>query len=368
MAEWFWGWARPTGKHWSIGSVAGTADPGNPGNNDSVRNGPPIRVPRLGEILVRTGHLSQEHLEEALRVQAELARQGIERRIGQVLLELGYIQPEHLELVVAEQQRWQEQLEAYNRQLEQEVAARTAQLQKALAELQELDQMKANFLATISHELRTPLSYITGYIPMVLEEELGPLTAAQKQALKSAMTGARRLTRLINDLLDFVSLDQRKLALFFEQVDVRDLIAEAVALCQEAADSRKVLLRTQVAEDVPPILVDRHSMGRALFHLVDNAVKFTPPGGWVEVRAFRTEEGTRVRLEVQDTGIGIDPAHQERIFERFYQVDASSTRRYGGTGLGLALVKLVVEAHNSQIKVESAPGKGAKFYCDLPIA
>ncbi|MGQ9594905.1 MAG: sensor histidine kinase [Anaerolineae bacterium] len=368
MAEKFWGWALPTGRHWSARPVAGTFDPGNPGSSDSVRHGPPIRVPRLGEILVRMGHLSQERLEEALRIQAELAQQGMERRIGQVLLDLGYIQPEHLELVVAEQQRWQEQLEAYNRQLEQEVATRTAELQKALAELQELDQMKANFLATISHELRTPLSYITGYIPMVLEEELGPLTAAQKQALKSAMAGAHRLTRLINDLLDFVSLDQRKLALFFEQVDIRDLIAEAVALCQEAADSRKVLLRTQVAEDVPPVLVDRHSMGRALFHLVDNAVKFTPPGGWVEVRAFRTEDGTRVRLEVQDTGIGIDPAHQERIFERFYQVDTSSTRRYGGTGLGLALVKLVVEAHHSQIKVESAPGKGAKFYCDLPTA
>ncbi|MBC7222660.1 MAG: hypothetical protein H5T59_00020 [Anaerolineae bacterium] len=317
---------------------------------------------------MRTGHLSQERLEEALRRQAELAEQGIERRIGQVLLEMGYIQPEHLELVVAEQQRWQEQLEAYNRQLEQEVAARTAELQKALAELRELDQMKANFLATISHELRTPLSYITGYIPMVLEGELGPLTVAQKQALKSAMSGANRLTRLINDLLDFVSLDQRKLALFFEQVDIRELIAEAVALCQEAADSRKVLVRTEVADDMPEVLVDRHSMGRAIFHLVDNAVKFTPPGGRVEIRAFPTEGGERVRLEVQDTGIGIDPAHQERIFERFYQVDGSSTRRYGGTGLGLALVKLVVEAHNSQIRVESAPGKGAKFYCDLPVA
>lgn len=347
--------------------MAGMADPGNSGQSDSVRNGPPIRVPRIGEILVRIGLLDEERLEEALRMQAELAQRGVERRIGQVLLDLGYIRPEHLELVVAEQQRWQEQLEAYNRQLEQEVAARTAELRKALAELQELDRMKANFLATISHELRTPLSYVTGYIPMVLEEELGPLTVAQKQALKSAMTGAHRLTRLINDLLDFVSLDQKKLALFFEQVDIGELIAEAVALCQEAADSRKVLIRTQVDAGVPPVLVDRHSMGRALFHLVDNAVKFTPPGGWVEVRALRTEDGARVRLEVQDTGIGIDPVHHERIFERFYQVDGSSTRRYGGTGLGLALVKLVVEAHGSQIKVESAPGKGAKFYCDLPI-
>jgi len=333
-----------------------------------MRSGPPIRVPRIGEILVRTGHLRLERLEEALSRQEELAERGVERRIGQVLLDMGYIQPEHLELVVAEQQRWQEQLEIYNRQLEQEVAARTAELQRALVELQELDELKANFLATISHELRTPLSYITGYIPMVLEGELGTLTAAQQQALKSAMSGASRLTRLINDLLDFVSLDQRKLALFFEQVDVRELISEAVALCEDSASSRKVQIRSKVAEEVPEVLVDRHSMGRALYHLVDNAVKFTPAGGRVDVEAHLSEDGRHVRLLVRDTGIGIDPSQRGRIFERFYQVDGSSTRRYGGTGLGLALVKLVVEAHDSEVGVESTPGKGATFYCDLPTA
>ncbi|MGQ9584255.1 MAG: sensor histidine kinase [Anaerolineae bacterium] len=360
----------PTAKRWGVGSTMATmdSDPLQPGESDSMRNGPPIRVPRIGEILVRIGHLSPERLEEALRRQEELAQQGVERRIGQVLLELGYIEPEHLELVVAEQQRWQEQLETYNRQLEREVAARTAELQQALAELQELDQLKANFLATISHELRTPLSYITGYVPMVLEGELGPLTAAQRQALKSAMSGASRLTRLINDLLDFVSLDQKKLALFFEQVDVRDLIAEAISLCQDAASSKRVLIRSAVAEEVPEILVDRHSMGRALYHLVDNAVKFTPSGGRVEVEAFLCDDGRHVRLAVRDTGIGIDPSQREKIFERFYQVNGSSTRRYGGTGLGLALVKLVVEAHNSEVKVESSPGKGTTFYCDLPTA
>lgn len=253
------------------------------------------------------------------------------------------------------------------------VAVENAQLydevQRAYTQLQTLDRMKSDFLNSISHELRTPLAPIIGYSDILLSGSMGPLPPSCVRAVEAISTSAKRLLSLVEGLLVFVRLDEGEMALNREPVDLAPLVALVMEPFQAKAVERKLSLANEVAEGVPPVMADRQELIMALTHLVDNATKFTLAGGRVTVRArpVAAEDGSMlVEIAVQDTGIGIPAELQAKIFERFYQVDSSTTRQFGGVGIGLAAVKQIVEAHGSRVLVESEPGKGSTFRFHLP--
>jgi signal transduction histidine kinase len=255
------------------------------------------------------------------------------------------------------------------------VAVENAQLydevQRAYTQLQTLDRMKSDFLNSISHELRTPLAPILGYSDILLSGSMGPLPPNCVRAVQAISTSAKRLLSLVEGLLVFVRLDEGEMALNREPVDLSPLVALVTEPFQAKAVERKLSLANEVAGGVPPVMADRQELIMALTHLVDNATKFTLAGGRVTVRArpVAAEDGSMlVEIAVQDTGIGIPAELHAKIFERFYQVDSSPTRQFGGVGIGLAAVKQIVEAHGSRVLVESEPGKGSTFRFHLPVA
>jgi two-component system phosphate regulon sensor histidine kinase PhoR len=182
---------------------------------------------------------------------------------------------------------------------------------------------------------------------------------------------ARRLLTLIESLLVFIRLDQGEMALNREPVEVVPLVRQVIGNFQGRAVGRTVDLVAEVPDNVPRLLADPQELAMALTHLVDNATKFTPAGGRIAVRArpVRCEDGAPgVELAVQDTGIGIPTHLHAKVFERFYQVDGSLKRQYSGAGIGLAVVKQIIEAHGSRILLDSEPGRGATFRFVLPTA
>jgi signal transduction histidine kinase len=271
---------------------------------------------------------------------------------------------------------------AYNRLLEGMVAERTVALERALTDLKEMDRLKSEFLSNISHELRTPMTPIKGYLPSLLREEFGPLTAAQRRVLDHIAQSVDRLHQLIENLLTFMQWESGDARLHLDSARVAEVVREALTRAASAAKVKGVEVATEIAPDLPQIRADAAALARVLGHLMDNAVKFTPKGGCVTVTARLLEDGRAasptppgflaseqfVVLAIRDTGIGIPPEAVPKIFERFYQVDSSSTRQHGGTGLGLAIVKRILDAHEAPIAVESLPGQGTTFSIRLPVA
>ncbi len=242
-------------------------------------------------------------------------------------------------------------------------------LKQAYDRIKQLDQMKSDFLANISHELRTPLTPIIGYMDMMANESLGPITEQQRKGLEVMQQSVDRMRHLVEDLLSFVRMEQRQLTLQGTPFEVGTFVAEVAATQRPKAQGKGLPLTVRVPEGTLVVKGDRGELVRVLAHLIDNAIKFTNEGEvTVSAAPVTTEEGRpAVEIAVGDTGMGIPPEEGDRIFQRFYQVDASSTRRYGGTGLGLAIVKEIVEAHGSRIVVETALGKGSRFSFRLPV-
>ena len=255
------------------------------------------------------------------------------------------------------------------------VAVHNAQLyddlRRANAELKQLDQMKSNFLATISHELRTPLAPILGYLHLFLSatEAPGPLAERQRAGLEVMLQSAHRLQDLVEDLLTFVQLERGDLDLNRQRAPLEPLLRQQAAGAAAAAAEKGIDLRVEIRAPVPAVLVDARVLGRAVRLILDNAVKFTPAGGRITLSAGAAGDGLDgVRVAVADTGIGIPEDEVVRIFDSFYQVDGSTTRQFGGTGLGLALVKRIIEAHGASMSVESRVGAGSVFAFVLPAA
>jgi signal transduction histidine kinase len=245
------------------------------------------------------------------------------------------------------------------------------QVQKALTQLQTLDRMKSDFLNAISHELRTPLAPILGYTEILLAGGMGALPQTASRGVQAIAESGKRLLNLIESLLAFIRLDQGEVALNRESLDLLAVLKPAVEGLRARAEERRVALTLELPPDLPMALADSQELGIALNHLLDNAVKFTQAGGSVTVRGVLAADAAgqpAIEITVQDTGIGIPAEEQARVFERFYQIDSSMTRQYGGVGIGLAVVRQVVEAHGSTIHLESEPGKGSTFRFTLPVA
>ena len=322
---------------------------------------PEMLVPRLGEYLVQKGLITQQQLQNALTHQQEQTAQGNTVLLGQALIDLQYLDRSDLDQAVTEQIiHLRSALQAANRNLERRVEERTAELQKALERVSELSQLKANFISNISHELRTPLTHIKGYVELLITESLGKITEEQRHALSISQQSTNRLTGLVEDLI-MVSLASRgEMSMKQENVDIRRLANLTVKAHAEAAEERGINLHTVVDDDVPFVQADSQKVAWVLSQLVDNAIKFTPSGGSVVVSVKREGENL-VILSVTDTGIGIPVNRLEDIFEPFHQLDSSTTRKYGGTGLGLSLVRQIVEAHGSMLEVQSTEGRGSTF-------
>lgn len=327
---------------------------------------PEILVPRLGEYLIERGVLSQEQLQVALEYSSGLSTRGEHRLVGQALLELGMVDREMLDQVVTEQiLQLQNALQMSNKKLEERVQERTRELQYALKKLAELNQLKSNFIANVSHELRTPLTHIKGYLDLLSDESLGQLSPEQLRALRVMERSENRLEVLIEELILFSMASSDTFLLRLERVRLVDLVQVALAKVCEKADSRRVRIREHMPDTSLVVNIDREKMRYVLTELLDNAVKFTPEGG--VVRLVVLADDNLVGISIQDTGIGIAKDRLAELFEPFHQLDGSVTRRYGGVGLGLALVRKIVEAHGSTIQVSSVEGKGSRFDFQLPL-
>src|SRR5512135_1120749 len=335
---------------------------------DRTQLTPEMLVPRLGEALVRGGHITEVDLQKALAYQQEHVGQGGAMLLGQALLELKAIDQARLDQAVTEQIiQLRSALQAANRTLERRVYERTAELEAALQRLSELNQMKANFVANISHELRTPLTHIKGYLELMVSDSLGPLTEEQRHGLQVSHKAADRLENLIDDLIMFSMASHGELSLKQEPLDIRRLVNIAARNAMQKAEERGVTVNVMAKEHVPTVQGDSEKIVWVLNQLLDNAIKFTPSGGRVVI-SLKEESTNLVMVTVTDTGIGIPANRLQEIFEPFHQLDGSSTRRAGGTGLGLSLVRQIVEAHGSLLDVSSVEGRGTTFKFPLLVA
>jgi signal transduction histidine kinase len=322
---------------------------------------PEMLIPRMGEYIVQKGLISELDLQRALAYQQEQTAQGKTCLLGQALMDLGMLDRDTLDQVITEQIiQLRSALQAANRNLEQRVKERTAELNEALNRLSELSQMKANFVSNISHELRTPLTHVKGYVELLISESLGPITSEQKHALSVSQRATGKLEGMIEDLIMFSLASRGELSMKLGVIDIRRLVQLAVRNAMNKAEERGVKLSLETSDNFPAVQADGEKIVWAVNQLLDNAIKFTPSGGSVIVK-LTVDGANLIQVSVVDTGIGIPQERMQEIFEPFHQLDGSSTRHYGGTGLGLSLVRQIVEAHGSLMDVQSVQGKGSTF-------
>jgi len=327
---------------------------------------PEILVPRMGDTMLEQAIIQPEQLQLALEYQQKRAEEGHPVLLGQALLELGLVTREALDQVITVQiLQLQNALNDANHQLEQRVQERTADLQRALERLSELNQLKSNFIANISHELRTPLTHLKGYLDILVQGGLGTMNPQQLDVLAILQRAEARLERLIEDLIQFSLASRGELNIKLSSFHLADIIRRTLERSGDKAATGAINLSVNLPVDLPQVRADEEKIGWVLSQLVDNALKFTSKGGRVEIGAVL--ESSLVTLAVTDTGIGIPQERLEEIFEPFHQLDGSATRRFGGTGLGLAMAQRIIEAHGSKINVESVLGLGSRFEFSLPV-
>jgi signal transduction histidine kinase len=328
---------------------------------------PEVLVPRIGDYLIDQGLITNEQLDIALKKQKEMTIDGKHPLLGQTIIELGFIDHETLDRTINTQiLELHAALKEANRTLETRVEERTAELQMALERLTEINQLKANLISNVSHELRTPLAHIKGYLELVLDEDLGVLTDPQKDALSVMQRSTARLEGLIEDLIEFSTASREGLSLNLQPLSLSLIAKNAIMRSNEKAESAGITLELNINGPLPAVRGDPDRLEWVLIQLIDNGIKFSPTGSRVIIGA--SLDNGFVTLFVKDTGVGIPPERIQEIFIPFHQLDGSPTRRFGGTGLGLTLVKLILDAHGTELEVESTPNEGSIFRFPIPVA
>jgi signal transduction histidine kinase len=246
-------------------------------------------------------------------------------------------------------ERKEAESEIINAKIEAEAASRT----------------KSEFLTTISHELRTPLNAIIGYSDMLIEEDFGKINDKQKRFSQHIHNSGKHLLELINDILDISKIESGKLELLYEDFILKDLMENVENIVKPLAIKKQIDLCFPADYEILSIKADRVKFKQILYNIMNNAVKFTPEKGTVVVST--KIKGNNLEVSVKDNGIGISEESQKHLFTPFYQADSSCSREYQGTGLGLSLVRKLVNLHGGKVTVESVLGKGSTFTITIPI-
>ena len=259
---------------------------------------------------------------------------------------------------ITERKQAENQIREMQRTYTQELESRNHEIERA-------NQLKSEFLASMSHELRTPLHTIIGFAELLQEELEGPLNPKQQRFLDHIHTDSQHLLALINDILDISKIESGRLELRREAFDVANVVEEALSSIRPQGAAKSISIETSL-EVSSAIFADRLRFKQILFNLLSNAVKFTPSGGRIHVKG-RVRDNF-LEMSVRDTGIGISKEQHEAVFDKFYQVGATTKGVREGTGLGLAITRTLVEEHGGRITLESEPGKGSCFTFTLALA
>ena len=248
---------------------------------------------------------------------------------------------------------------------EREVRRKSQELEEDNRRMQEANRLKSEFLANMSHELRTPLNAIIGFADLMFRGKVGPVSDDHKEYLGDILNSSRHLLQLINDVLDLAKVESGKMEFRPEPVDLGAIVAEVRDILRGLAAGKRIRVATHVDSSVAAAVLDPSKLKQVLYNYLSNALKFTPDEGRVALRVARADDD-RVRIEVEDTGIGIRREDTHRLFVEFQQLDAGTAKKYAGTGLGLALTKRIVEAQGGRVGVESEAGAGSTFWAVLP--
>jgi len=243
------------------------------------------------------------------------------------------------------------------------IAIENAHLYEAV---RQADQAKSEFVSIVAHELRTPMTSIRGYADMLLQGMCGPLTPQQEQFITTMRSNVVRMQILVSDLQDISRIETGHMRLELRTVHLSEALRDALQATQAQIEARSQQLTVKIPEDLPKVRADPARLGQILINLLSNAYKYTPEGGHIQVRAW--QQDSFVHCAVSDTGIGISPDEQARLFTKFFRSENPVVREMPGTGLGLCIVKSLVELQGGRITVESEPGKGTTFSFTVPVA
>jgi PAS domain S-box-containing protein len=249
--------------------------------------------------------------------------------------------------------------------LEAQLRAKNQELEEQYSRVQEANRLKSEFLANMSHELRTPLNSIIGFAELMHKKKVGPVSPKHEEFLGDILTSARHLLQLINDVLDLSKVESGKMDFRAERVDLPRIVREVAESMRTLVTAKKIELHSEIEAGLDWVTTDPPKLKQVLYNYVSNALKFTPERGRVTIRAARAGREA-FRIEVSDTGIGIRPEDIGKLFAEFQQLDASTSKKYPGTGLGLALTKRIVEAQGGTVGVESMPERGSTFFAVMP--
>ena len=250
--------------------------------------------------------------------------------------------------------------------LEKKVEERTKELTLALEEVKKVSKRKTDFISSVSHELRTPLTSIKGYASILLAGKLGNFSDEIRERIDKMNRHSDELVHLVNDLLDISRIESGRVAMKLEPLDLKEIADQVVDLLSLQAKEKQIEVKADIPSNANRVLADRGQIERVLINLVGNALKFTPAKGKITISAAKING--MAQIDITDTGYGIPPEAQEAIFEEFYRVDNPINQQVKGTGLGLTLVKHIIEAHKGKIWVRSRLGSGATFSFTLPQA
>jgi signal transduction histidine kinase len=233
------------------------------------------------------------------------------------------------------------------------------------AELARMSELKDEFIAKMSHELRTPLTAVIGFAELLRDEDyVGPISAQQEEYVEIILNASEHLLTLINDLLDLSKIEAGMMRLEPESVDLRGAVANALTIIEGEARKKALRVEARLPATLEPLTADARKLRQILYNLLSNAVKYTPDAGSVELVVY--DQGDEVRIEIRDSGPGIAPEDQQRLFQPFVQLEHAGAQRVEGTGLGLALTKQLVELHGGRVWLYSRVGRGSTFGFSLP--